>query len=94
MYSGPRSSLASKFALVGGAVPLALTIMHLVRQQPFGPEDAPFWPASLLLIGAPVATFPGVALFALATVLNVAWYALLGLAASLIGRFLAGRFRR
>ena len=80
------------FAAVGGALPIALTIVHLIQARPLGVADVPFWPASILFFRRPISSFTGVALFALACVLNIFWYIGIGWLVSLI--ISTFRFRR
>ena len=73
-----HSSVVWFFALVGGAIPPAFTIVHLIRNTRFGKEDVFLWPASMLLIGKELTTFTGLGLFALAAFLNIVWYMAMG----------------
>lgn len=66
------------FGLIGGAIPVAFTVTHLIRGQRFGMEDVLLWPSSFLLMHVEVGTFLGATLFSFACLLNIMWYLAIG----------------
>ena len=86
MAKGRPSPIIGFAALVGGAIPIVFTIVHLFRHDQFGLEDVPLWPSSVVLLGQreELTTFFGAGLFGLACILNVAWYSAIGWVVSLV----------
>lgn len=78
MEREPYAGVAWFFAFVGGAIPLAFTISHLVNNTLFGLEDVLLWPTSLMLIGRELSTFKGIVFFAGAAVFNILVYGAVG----------------
>lgn len=66
------------FTLLGGAIPLVVTIRHLLDGTRFSLLDVPLWPASLLLIQFKFAGFLDAFMFAIACLLNIALYSTVG----------------
>lgn len=78
MDSQRRSSVIWLFASIGGALPLPLTLTHLMQRSAFDTTDIILWPACALLLRNPMATPPGLLMVAAAALLNILWYSLLG----------------
>jgi len=78
MARGSGTGLIWFFGLMGGAIPVAFTVTHLMRGQRFGMEDVPLWPSSFLLMRVEVGTFLGATLFSFACLLNIMWYLAIG----------------
>ena len=84
MFRNDRGAVVWFFASLGGGIPLAFLIMHLVRRDSLGREDVLLWPASCFLLHRTMTTFTDGALLVAAYFANIVWYMVLGWLVSVV----------